>query len=119
MSGSLNAHFEHDRTVKLVRMANQIAVFFESQHEVIRVAGIAEHIGQFWNQKMRRDLYAHIDRGGEECAPTVVAAMQRLRAIEKRIHYGITWKAKALPWSDGDNQIFANIFDVLAAERGG
>jgi len=76
-------HFEHDHAAKLVRMANQIAGFFESQRADTRIPGIAEHIGQFWDKKMRRDIYAHLDRGGEGLVPTVVAALQHLRDADK------------------------------------
>jgi formate dehydrogenase subunit delta len=76
-------HFEHDHAAKLVRMANQIGAFFESQREDIRIPGIAEHIGQFWDKKMRRDIYAYLDQGAEGLAPVVVAALQQLRSTEK------------------------------------
>jgi len=81
----ITAHFEHDHVGKLVRMANQIGAFFESQREDIRVPGIAEHIGQFWDKKMRRDIYACLDLGGQGLSPTVVAALQQLRSSEKLI----------------------------------
>jgi formate dehydrogenase subunit delta len=80
-----DVHFEHDQAAKLVHMANQIGAFFATQREEIRIPGIAEHIGQFWNRKMRRDIYQHLDHGGEGLAPTVVAALQQLRAGEKTV----------------------------------
>ena len=77
--------FAHDHIAKLVHMANQIGAFFESQREDTRVAGVVEHIGQFWDKKMRRDIYAHLDRGGDGLSPLVIAALQQLRAHEKTI----------------------------------
>jgi formate dehydrogenase subunit delta len=47
---------------KLVRMANQIAVFFASQPEAGAEAGVADHIRSFWNPVMRRQIYAHLDQ---------------------------------------------------------
>ena len=83
MSETVYTHFVHDHMGKLVRMANQIGAFFESQREDVRVSGIAEHIGQFWDRKMRRDIYAHLDGGGDGLAAPVIAALQQLRAAEK------------------------------------
>ena len=38
---------------KMIRMANQIATFFASQPEAERVAGVANHINEFWEPRMR------------------------------------------------------------------
>jgi len=64
----------HDTTEKLVRMANQIATFFLSQPEAVRVEGVANHINKFWEPRMRRDLFEHIDQGGEGLMPLVMEA---------------------------------------------
>jgi formate dehydrogenase subunit delta len=79
------AHFEHDNRAKLVRMANQIGDFFESQPEPQRVPGIADHIGKFWDKRMRREIYAHVDAGGAGLHPAVIEALARLKAGEKRL----------------------------------
>lgn len=42
---------------KLIRMANQIATFFESQPEAAPAA-IAAHINDFWEPRMRAQLLA-------------------------------------------------------------
>ena len=78
-----SGHFEHDHVGKLVRMANQIATFFESQREDVRIPGIADHIRLFWEKKMRRDIYQHLDQGGEGLKPIVITALEQLRANEK------------------------------------
>ncbi len=75
--------FQHDHIGKLVRMANQIGAYFDSQREEVRIPGIAEHIGQFWEKKMRRDIYQHLDQGGDGLMPTVIAALQMLRTTDK------------------------------------
>jgi formate dehydrogenase subunit delta len=77
--------YQHDHAARLVRMANQIGAFFESQRVDLRIPGVAEHIGQFWDKKMRRDIYDYLDQGGEDLSPMVIAALQHLRSMEKTI----------------------------------
>ncbi len=62
---------------KLVKMANEIAAFFESDSDPQAVAdGIAGHIRRFWDPRMRRALIAFIDeQAGAGCKPTVLAAV--------------------------------------------
>ncbi len=52
---------------KLVRMANDIATFFESDPDPAAArAQIAAHLARFWDPRMRRELVAHVDeRAGE------------------------------------------------------
>lgn len=64
----------HDTQEKVVRMANQIATFFLSQPEAVRVDGVANHINKFWEPRMRRQLFEHIDKGGEGLLPLVIEA---------------------------------------------
>ena len=60
----------HDQAhEKLVRMANQIATFFLSQPEDIRMEGVATHINKFWEPRMRGHLFEHIDAGGDGLLP--------------------------------------------------
>ena len=75
--------FVHDGTDKLVRMANQIADFFDSQPEAARVSGVAEHIRHYWVKKMRHEMYAHLDDHLPGLHPTALAALQQLRSAEK------------------------------------
>lgn len=69
----------HDTTAKLVRMANQIATFFLSQPEAVRVDGVATHINKFWEPRMRRELFEHIDQGGEGLLPLVMEASKAIK----------------------------------------
>ncbi|MDB5569490.1 MAG: formate dehydrogenase delta subunit [Hyphomicrobiales bacterium] len=64
---------------KLVHMANQIADFFRSQPDEAAVAGIAEHIRSFWAPVMRRDMYAHVDAGGQGLDPLARRGVERMR----------------------------------------
>lgn len=43
-----------DNAARLVIMANQIAQFFASYPHAEAVAGVASHINQFWDPRMRR-----------------------------------------------------------------
>jgi formate dehydrogenase subunit delta len=69
---------------KLVYMANQIGKFFASQGPDKAVAGIAEHIGKFWDPRMRAAIFVHVEAGGVGLDPPVRAAIDRLCADERR-----------------------------------
>ena len=64
---------------KLIHMANQIALFFESKPHAEGVAGVAGHINDFWEPRMRRELLQRLaeDPGGFH--PLVVAAHGLIR----------------------------------------
>jgi formate dehydrogenase subunit delta len=64
---------------KLTYMANQIARFFASQPEEKAVAGTADHLRRFWDPRMRRQILAHLDAGGEGLDPIARAALTRLK----------------------------------------
>ena len=64
---------------KLVRMANQIATFFLSQPESVRTNGVATHINKFWEPRMRRHLFEHLDAGGAGLLPLVIEASTLIR----------------------------------------
>ncbi|WP_340036236.1 formate dehydrogenase subunit delta [Aminobacter sp. Piv2-1] len=64
---------------KLVYMANQIAMFFDSKPHDEGVAGIAEHINKFWDPRMRRQFFEMVDAGGAGMKPTVVEAAAKIR----------------------------------------
>ena len=70
-------------TQKLVSMANQIATFFRLQPEPEAVANIAQHIKEFWNPLMRREIYTQMDSGGAGLEPLTLKALQKLREHDK------------------------------------
>jgi formate dehydrogenase subunit delta len=74
---------------KIVRMANQIATFFLSQPEDIRAEGVATHINKFWEPRMRRHLFEHLDRGGAGLLPLVIQASTLIRRPEAKVGSGI------------------------------
>ena len=64
---------------KLVRMANQIATFFESQPHDEAVAGVADHINKFWEPRMRAQFFDIIEEGDEGLTPLVIEAAPLIR----------------------------------------
>lgn len=64
---------------KLAYMANQIARFFESRPHAEGVAGVAAHINDFWEPRMRRHLFDLIDAGGVGLRPLVMEAATAIR----------------------------------------
>ena len=66
----------------LTRMANRIGDFFEAypdRDEALR--NIADHIKRFWEPRMRRELFAELDRDGVPgLKPLVLEALQQHRS---------------------------------------
>ena len=58
----------------LVRMANQIAAYFEPYPKSEALDGIAKHIHAFWDPRMRNALKAYIDKGGDGLSPLFLEA---------------------------------------------
>ena len=63
---------------KMIRMANQIATFFDSQPKDDAAKEIANHLNLFWDPRMRAKLQAYLARGGEGLRPSVIAAAAHL-----------------------------------------
>jgi formate dehydrogenase subunit delta len=70
----------HNTDDRLVYMANQIGKFFQSQGHDQAVAGVADHIHKFWDPRMRKAIFAHIDAGGAGLDPNVLEAIASLKA---------------------------------------
>ncbi len=67
---------------RLIYMANQIGAFFRSQGEARAVPGISEHIKKFWDPRMRKAIFAHLEKGGAGLDPQVRDALNVLRQAE-------------------------------------
>lgn len=72
-----------DPHAKLIYMANQIARFFESKPHDEGVAGVAAHINDFWEPRMRRHLFEVVDAGGAGLRPLVIEAAGSIRRPAK------------------------------------
>lgn len=64
---------------KIVRMANQIATYFDSRPESERLAGIASHINDFWEPRMRTQLLDLLAKKNDAFKPMVVASLPLIR----------------------------------------
>lgn len=70
---------ETSTDAKIVRMANQIATFFLSQPEDVRVDGVATHINKFWETRMRRRFFDMIGEPDSGFLPLVIEASSRVK----------------------------------------
>ena len=70
---------KHSGHEKLVYMANQIAKFMESKPHDEGVAGLAAHINDFWEPRMRRHLFDVLDAGGQGLRPLVLDAAPKIK----------------------------------------
>ncbi len=72
---------QHDPPIHsdpIIRMANQIALFFGHRAEEEAIAGTEDHIVRFWDPRMRRDLLSRLGAGGEGLSPIARGAAERL-----------------------------------------
>jgi formate dehydrogenase subunit delta len=60
------------------RMANQIAVAFQSYPEEQAIKETANHIKSFWDPRMRKQLAELIAKDGKELNPVALAAGKKL-----------------------------------------
>lgn len=63
---------------KMVTMANQIATFFKSQPGADQAERVADHLNDYWEPRMRRQLATHVAAGAEGLDPLVLSAMDHL-----------------------------------------
>lgn len=64
---------------RLVSMANQISLFFESRPtEEEKIGGVTDHISRFWEPRMRKAIIAHLAAGGEGLRDNAKLAIGRL-----------------------------------------
>jgi formate dehydrogenase subunit delta len=66
----------------LVKMANEIAGFFGSlpDHEE-GVASMTQHLRNFWEPRMRREIVAYAQSDGSELLPIAREAIARLDPV--------------------------------------
>lgn len=69
---------------KLVYMANQIGKFFAHEGDAKAAIAIADHLAQFWDPRMRREIVAYLEAGGVGLDPAVRQAVERLRRTAAR-----------------------------------
>ncbi|QBX34392.1 formate dehydrogenase [Paracoccus liaowanqingii] len=62
---------------KMVMMANQIATFFDSQPGD-PAEKVADHLRDYWEPRMRAQLLAFLESGGQGLKPSALEAARRL-----------------------------------------
>jgi formate dehydrogenase subunit delta len=62
----------------MVHMANQIALYFAAYPHDEAVAGVTDHLRQFWEPRMRRQITEYVAHGGEGLHELALEAVKRL-----------------------------------------
>ena len=76
-------------TENMIHMANQIAMFFASYPHDEALAGVAKHLHDFWEKRMRIQLHNYVDRDGGGLHPLVIEAeklMDRPVVYQPHLH---------------------------------
>lgn len=68
---------------KLVRMANQIATFFETQPGGGQAEKVAQHLSDYWDPRMRAEILQIAATGGNGLSPLAQEAVQRLAGMHE------------------------------------
>jgi formate dehydrogenase subunit delta len=67
----------------LIKMANNIGAFFEAEPDKAKAAkGVADHIRNFWEPRMIRGIFEHIDGGGGAGLTSIVLSALRTHRQE-------------------------------------
>ena len=69
---------------QLIKMANNIASFFEAEPDAAKGAkGVADHLKNFWDPRMRRQILHYVDEQGGTGLKGIV--LEALRAHGQRL----------------------------------
>ncbi len=63
----------------MVHMANQIALFFASYPKDEAVAGVTDHLQQFWEPRMRKQIIDYVAHGGGGLHELALQAVKHLQ----------------------------------------
>ena len=65
--------------LNLIKMANNIGIYFESEPDKeLAIAGIEQHLKNFWEPRMRNQIIEYVQQGGTELMDSVAEAVRRL-----------------------------------------
>lgn len=64
---------------KMVYMANQIALFFNTQPNADKAGKVAAHLNDFWDPRMRRQLLDYVAGGGAGLDSLMIEAAAQVR----------------------------------------
>lgn len=63
----------------LIKMANNIGSFFQSEPDRdTAINGVEQHLRNFWEPRMRRQIVDYVQQGGTELHELVSAAVKRI-----------------------------------------
>lgn len=66
-------------THNLIKMANNIGAFFKSEPDrELAVKGVEQHIRNFWEPRMRKQIVEYVQQGGNELLDIVSEAVLHL-----------------------------------------
>jgi formate dehydrogenase subunit delta len=69
---------------RLVDMVNDIANYFHSEPDrATAVAGVATHLRKYWEPRMRKQILAHLDAGGDGLSELGREGVQELARMQK------------------------------------
>jgi formate dehydrogenase subunit delta len=66
---------------RLVAMANDIAAFWDAEAGEGAAEGVRSHISRFWEPRMRRQIIAHLQKGGAGLTSTARSAIEKLAPV--------------------------------------
>ena len=66
---------------RLVAMANDIAAFWDAEAGEGAAEGVRAHIARFWEARMRREIIAHLQKGGAGLTSTARSAIEKLAQV--------------------------------------
>jgi formate dehydrogenase subunit delta len=66
---------------RLVAMANDIAAFWDAEAGAGAAEGVRSHISRFWEPRMRREIIAHLQKGGAGLSNTARSAIEKLAPV--------------------------------------
>lgn len=63
----------------LIKMANDIGSFFKSEPDrTLAIQGIEQHLRNFWEPRMRKQIVEYVEKGGAELMDIVQEAVKKL-----------------------------------------
>lgn len=71
----------------IIKMANNIGDFFKSEPDrELAVKGIEQHIKNFWEPRMRKQIIEYMQTGGDELMDIVKEAVIHIAATQNQQH---------------------------------
>jgi formate dehydrogenase subunit delta len=63
----------------LIKMANNIGAFFKSEPDrAVAISGVEQHIRNFWEPRMRKQIVQYVEQDGTELLDIVAEAVRHI-----------------------------------------